>query len=306
MSSDMDKQQVVSELELSAEQKEGQLPEPSKDIVVAAVDSAVPAEPDLKTDAVAVTQPLAAPDKAAAPKKGAKKEVDPKAKGWFRETVELVLMTLFLLAVIRSTLAEARYIPSGSMEPTLQINDRILVEKVSGWMARPIERGDILVFYPPPIEMGGKDINHSFLYELGRLTGLPCFPIDTAYIKRVVGLPGDVVKVQKGVGVFIDDQLLPETYVKECPDYDLKVLGDIGGHNTEGQFIKPYGDSNEPIYVKPNQLFMMGDNRNNSGDSHVWGLLDRKRVIGKSCLLFWRWLPEQQDQKLVQPSADMP
>lgn len=235
-----------------------------------------------------------------------KNKDESKGKGFLRETIELVLMTFVLLAIIRTGLAEARYIPSSSMEPTLQINDRILVEKVSGLIARPIERGDILVFYPPPIEMGGKDINHSLLYELGRLTGLPFFPIDTAYIKRVVGLPGDVVKIQKGVGVYIDDQFLPEPYIKECPDYDLKVLGDIGGRDIDGKFIKPYGDSSEPIYVPPNMLFMMGDNRNNSGDSHVWGFLDQKRVIGKSFLLFWRWFPEQPDKKASLPSTEMP
>ena len=214
-----------------------------------------------------------------------------KAKGLLRETVELVLSTLVLLVIIRGSLAEARYIPSSSMEPTLQVNDRLLVEKVSGWMMRPIERGDILVFYPPPIQLGGKDISYSPLYILGRLTGLPCFPTDIAYIKRVIGLPGEQIRVERGVGVFINDQFLPETYVKERPNYDLRVLGDICGFNAVGKFIKPYGDSSEPILVPPGKLLMMGDNRNNSEDGHVFGFVDQKRVIGKSFLLFWRLLP---------------
>lgn len=214
-----------------------------------------------------------------------------KLKGFLRESLELILFTLVLLVVIRGALAEARYIPSSSMEPTLNINDRILVEKVSGWMMRPIARGDILVFYPPPIELGGKDLSYLPQYVLGRLTGLPCFPIDVAYIKRVIALPGEKVKVKKGVGVFIDDQLIPESYIKECPEYDLNVLGDIGGRNAVGDVIKPYEDSNEPILVPPGKLFMMGDNRNSSEDSHVWGFVDQKRVIGKSFLLFWRPLP---------------
>src|ERR1700683_1764612 len=69
---------------------------------------------------------------------------------FIQELVELVVVTLLLLIVIRWSRAEARYIPSSSMEPTLQVNDRLLVEKVSGHLGKSIQRGDILVFYPPP------------------------------------------------------------------------------------------------------------------------------------------------------------
>src|ERR1700737_3687241 len=97
-------------------------------------------------------------------------------QGFIREIVELVVVTLVLLIVIRWSLAEARYIPSSSMEPTLQINDRLLVEKVSGHFGKKIQRGDILVFYPPPIELGGQDLKNDPLTVLGRLTGLPFLP----------------------------------------------------------------------------------------------------------------------------------
>jgi len=114
---------------------------------------------------------------------------------FIRELVELVVVTLVLLIVIRWSLAEARYIPSSSMEPTLQINDRLLVEKVTGNLQRfsgghfgkPLERGDILVFYPPPLEMGGHDLSNDPLTVLGRLTGLPFLPYEAAFIKRVIG-----------------------------------------------------------------------------------------------------------------------
>lgn len=218
-----------------------------------------------------------------------KTTADGGAKGFIREVLEIVVVTLLLLIAIRGVLAEARFIPSSSMEPTLQINDRLLVEKVSGWSGRPIERGDILVFYPPPIELGGVDIKYEPLHILGRLTGLPFLPIDTAYIKRVIGLPGDQIEVRKGLGVLINGQLLPENYIKEAPNYDLKILADIGGRNAVGEIIRPYEDSSEPILVPPGKLFMMGDNRNNSADSHVWGFVDKKRVIGKGFLLFWRY-----------------
>ena len=211
---------------------------------------------------------------------------------FFKELVELVVVTLILLIVIRWALAEARYIPSSSMEPTLQINDRLLVEKVSGHLGKKIERGDILVFYPPPAEMGGQDLKNDPLTLLGRWTGLPFLPYEAAFIKRVVGLPGDHIQVRRGQGVFINGQLLDESsYIKERPNYDLNLMGDIGGRSASGGVISPYADkANEPIVVPPNQLFMMGDNRNNSEDSHVWGCLDQKRVIGKACLLFWRRL----------------
>jgi signal peptidase I len=211
-----------------------------------------------------------------------------------KEIVELVVVTLVLLIVIRFALAEARYIPSSSMEPTLQINDRLLVEKVSHHIGKQIERGDILVFYPPPIEMGGQDLKNDPLTVLGRLTGLPFLPYEPAFIKRVVGLPGDHIRIQKGEGVYINGQLLDEnSYVKEAPNYDRNVLGDIGGPSSTGKMIRPFGDearANDPIIVPAGHLFMMGDNRNNSEDSHVWGFLPQERVIGRACLLFWRWI----------------
>ncbi len=211
-----------------------------------------------------------------------------------KELVELVVVTLVLLIAIRWALAEARYIPSSSMEPTLQINDRLLVEKISGHFNVPIKRGDILVFYPPPVEMGGHDLSNDPLTILGRLTGLPFLPYEPAFIKRVIGLPGDHIRIAKNQGVFINGQLLNESaYIKELPAYDLTVLGDIQGRSTDGGVIRPYGDTehaSQPIVVPADQLFMMGDNRNNSEDSHVWGFLAQKRVIGRACLLFWRQL----------------
>lgn len=215
-------------------------------------------------------------------------------KGFVKEALELIIVTLILLIGIRWGIAEARYIPSSSMEPTLQINDRLIVEKISGHMGKRIERGDILVFYPPAIEMGGEELSNDPLHWLGRLTGLPCFPNDPAFIKRVIGLPGDIIRVQAGQGVYVNGQLLDESaYIKEVPNYSLNVLSDIKGHNAKNQYIQPAGNknkANEPIIVPAGRLFMMGDNRNNSEDSHVWGFLDQKRVIGRAWLLIWRRL----------------
>ncbi|MEZ4535665.1 MAG: signal peptidase I [Cyanobacteriota/Melainabacteria group bacterium] len=213
-------------------------------------------------------------------------------RGFVKEIIELVVVTLILLIAIRGLIGEARYIPSASMEPTLQINDRLIVEKISGHLGQPIKRGDILVFYPPPEEMGGRDLRNDPLTLLGRWTGLPFLPNDPAFIKRVIGLPGDHIRIQAGVGVVINGQLLDESsYIKEIPDYDLNILGDIGGRNITNEFIHPYAaNGNDPIIVPAGHLFMMGDNRNNSEDSHVWGFLDQKRVIGRAWVLIWRRL----------------
>lgn len=274
-----------------------------------AVEPMSDAEPTMQEGTlVAGGSPVAAPqaltaggqslplyDKNGAPGSGGKPAPDKEGSGGVlslvREVAELIVVTLILLIVIRWAFAEARYIPSSSMEPTLQIEDRLLVEKVSGHLGKPIRRGDILVFYPPASEMpGGKDLSNGPLTVLGRLTGLPFLPYEPAFIKRVVALPGDKIRIQRGVGVFINEQLLDEPYIKERPNYDLSVLGDIGGRTANGLNSRPFGDSKEPIIVPAGELFMMGDNRNNSEDSHVWGFLDEKRVIGRACLLFWRWL----------------
>jgi signal peptidase I len=215
-------------------------------------------------------------------------------KGFLKEAIELIVVTLFLLVLIRWGIAEARYIPSSSMEPTLQINDRLIVEKISGHLGKKIERGDILVFYPPPIEMSGRDLSNDLLHLAGRYTGLPFFPNEPAFIKRVIGLPGDMIRIQAGQGVYINGQLLDESaYTKEIPNYNLNVLGDIKGRNMDMRLIQYETDPkkmNNPIIVPSGQLFMMGDNRNNSEDGHVWGFLPQQRVIGRAYLLIWRKL----------------
>lgn len=211
-----------------------------------------------------------------------------------REVAELIVVTLILLIGIRWALAEARYIPSSSMEPTLQIEDRILVEKLSGHFHKPFQRGEILVFYPPASEMGGQDLSNDPLHFLGRLTGLPLFPFEPAFIKRVIGLPGDTIRVVKGVGVYINGQLLDESsYIKEKPNYDLTIMSDIGTTGRHPYLRRPIFPAEiaaQQIRVPENSLFMMGDNRNCSQDSHVWGFLDQNRVIGRACLVFWRRL----------------
>ena len=158
------------------------------------------------------------------------------------EGLKTIVLSGVLAFGIRSFVAEARYIPSGSMLPTLQINDRLIIDKVT-YNFRDPERGEIVVFYPTDAlkQQNFKD----------------------AFIKRVIGLPGDKVEV-KGERVYVNDQPLGENYIEDRPNYN-------------------YG----PVWVPPNQYLVLGDNRNNSYDSHYWGYVPRDKIIGRAVVRFW-------------------
>ncbi len=147
---------------------------------------------------------------------------------------------LVVVLIIRPFIVQAFWIPTGSMLPTLQPGDRILVNKFIYHLREP-KRGEIIVFKAPPSTgSAGKD-----------------------FIKRVIGLPGEVVEVRAGK-VFINGKPLDEPYIREPPYYE-------------------YG----PTLIPPDSLFVMGDNRNDSNDSHAWGPLPRKNVIGKALCIWW-------------------
>lgn len=159
------------------------------------------------------------------------------------EGLQTLGLSIILALGIRTFVAEARYIPSGSMEPTLEINDRLVVEKVS-YHFNPPQRGDIVVFWPPET-----------LFSEGRRRD--------AFIKRVIGLPGDTVEVTNG-NVIVNGERLEEDYIKAPPDY------------TWGPETVPDGS-----YV------VFGDNRNSSFDSHSWGFVPEENIIGKAVVRFW-------------------
>jgi signal peptidase I len=163
------------------------------------------------------------------------------------EGIKTIALAAVLAFGIRTLVAEARYIPTGSMLPTLQINDRLIVDKVSYRFSAP-QRGDIVVFMPPD--------------AASLCTGQPP-PIKDAYIKRVIGLPGDTVEVREGK-VYINKQPLQERYIEEIPQY-------------------PYG----PEVVPPNSYLVFGDNRNASCDSHYWGFVPKPNIIGRAIVRFW-------------------
>lgn len=170
----------------------------------------------------------------------------PENQSWrsLKDNLQILAIALGLALFIRFFIAEPRFIPSDSMLPTLYVGDRLVVEKVSYYFRPPLQ-GDIVVFQPPqPLQALG-------------------FTPDQALIKRVIGQPGQTVKIQAGK-VYVNDQPLKEGYIAQPPNYRM-----------------------EPVTVPENTVFVMGDNRNNSNDSHVWGFLPRKNIIGRAVFRFF-------------------
>lgn len=165
------------------------------------------------------------------------------------EMAESALMAVALVyLLIRPFIVQAFFIPSGSMRPTLEERDHILVNKFLYRFTEP-KRGDIVVFKCPP----------------------EADPHEVDYIKRLVGLPGDVIEVKEGVVYrktpgMAEGEPWKEPYLLEPGDMDYYM---------------------PPVTVEKGRFFVMGDNRNNSNDSHKWGQLDRNRVLGKAMVTFW-------------------
>jgi signal peptidase I len=207
---------------------------------------------------------------------------------WLKEAVQFILIFQLVTIGVRQGLGEFRLIPSGSMEPTLQVGDRIFIEKPSSYLNLPFHRGDILVFVPPGVELRQDGfsqylrlsglsgflppLNGAF-NALGLLSPLPpADEVDLAYIKRLIGLPGDWIQVVPGVGVYINGTLLHEPFQAELP--------------LTCTLERPFRLC-EPIQVPPGHVFMMGDNRNSSHDSRYWHFLPVNRIIGKAVFRFW-------------------
>lgn len=188
-----------------------------------------------------------------------------KLKAFFKEVVDTVVFVVVAVIIIRFFLGEIRWIPSLSMYPTFDIKDRIFVEKVSKFYQTPA-RGDIMIFYPPSTEL-----KYDAWTVFKRLTGFFCE--DIAFIKRVVGLPGDKYEIKPNKDgiyhVYINDKILEEPYVKS--DYsECKPEMNCG-----------------PEIIPEGKYLMLGDNRGNSEDGRYWGLLDEDRFIGRAKFRFW-------------------
>lgn len=184
---------------------------------------------------------------------------------------------LLVVFVLRSFLVEPFQIPSSSMVPTLQVGDYILVNKYTYGIRLPVlrtkvlalnepQRGDVMVFFPPHMN-------------------------DTYFIKRVVGLPGDTV-TYRNKALYVNGEPLEREALAELPqgnsryEIGLEVLGDAN-HLMQVDAMRPARDFS--LVVKPGHYFMMGDNRDNSSDSRVWGQVPEKDIVGKAFAIWMHW-----------------
>ena len=222
------------------------------------------------------------------------------SKSKLRQNVEALLFAIALALIIRTFVFQPFKIPSGSMIPTLLVGDHLLVNKFIYGTKIPftdkiifpieeIKRGDVIVFTYPNSE---HDPSKKGVY----------------YIKRVVGLPGDSIDID-GRELYINGEKVPleflDSYVddrngEQFDEYDEDLFGDEhlvifrkGSQQTNrGNFI--------PVTEVPDgQVFVMGDNRDNSQDSRFWGFVPVENIAGKAFLIHWSWdfdNPEMQNK----------
>jgi signal peptidase I len=210
-------------------------------------------------------EPSPGPAEIEAPPYHKEDERQPGLLAVLRETVVLVVLAVLLAVVFKTFLVAAFYIPSGSMESTLNISDRVLVEKVS-YRFGDVERGDVVVFVHDEAGLkapGPSNPVVGFFSSLGQAIGVVP-PSDRDFIKRVVGLPGDTIHCEGG-DLIRNGRRVAEPYL------------DPG---TETQ-------SCTRTTVPPDELFVMGDNRTNSQDSRAFGPIKRKEVVGRAFVRIW-------------------
>ncbi|WP_168121482.1 signal peptidase I [Paenibacillus sp. HB172176] len=155
-------------------------------------------------------------------------------KNFIKSWLPSILIAVVCSLLIRTYVAEAMLVPSGSMLPTIQLQDRVVVEKLMG--ITHLEHGDIVVFYPP---VEGEE--------------------HTRFVKRLIGLPGDTIQIKEGY-LYRNGEKVTETYLEQQMNYSFG-----------------------PVTVPADHYFFLGDNRNNSFDSHLWPtpFVAKQQLIGK-------------------------
>jgi signal peptidase I len=176
-------------------------------------------------------------------------------KNWFKsdegqDDVRIYLTSLFIALIVRFTIVEPRFIPSLSMFPTFEVGDQLAVEKVSKRL-KPFYRNEVVVFNPPQTF---RDIVESYGDKSKGKEAL---------IKRVVAIEGDKVEV-KGGKLFINNERQEEEFTAELAAYEFG-----------------------PVVVPPGNVLVLGDNRNNSLDGHIWGFLPKENIIGRAVFVYW-------------------
>lgn len=174
----------------------------------------------------------------------------------------LILAALVIAVVIKTFFFQAFWIPSSSMEDTLQINDRVMVNKLA-YRFGDLQRGHVVVFDDPR----GEETPQETMIEAARRNVLEAIGLSvprSEFIKRVIGLPGERVEIVDNQ-VLIDGAPIHEPYLKIG-----SVMPDFG-----------------PIIVPPGQMFVMGDNRNASQDSRYFGAVPTDTIVGRAFVIMW-------------------
>jgi signal peptidase I len=233
-------------------------------------------------------------DAGEAARAGLKPHVSGPPRGLLREYFESGAVVLVMAIFFMTFVAQAAEVPSASMENTIYVGDRFLINKfifapgpaMPFLPQREIRRGDIIVFKYPAESVPAENI----------------VQYKTLFIKRVIGLPGEIIEV-KGATVYVDGQPLPEYHVTAR---DLN----LGNDKAELKELKPQSNrAGEPytVYYSPRpslagingvgapfrvpagNYFVMGDNRDNSKDSRFWGTVPRDLVVGRAMFVIWSY-----------------
>ena len=214
----------------------------------------------------ATPEPFAAPQTPGLdglPENGAPEDGEPKKKkkerSFWRELPILVLIALVLAVIIKTFLVQAFFIPSESMVETLQINDRVLVNKLS-YRFGDVARTQVVVFEPETTEE--ESLPAVILRNIGESIGLST--PDSDLIKRVVGLPGETIEIRNNT-VFIDGEPLDEPYLAD--NVRMRRFG--------------------PETIPADHYFVMGDNRSSSLDSRSTGPIHGDRIVGRAFVIIW-------------------
>jgi signal peptidase I len=180
------------------------------------------------------------------------------------ELVTIVAVALGLALAIQAFVVKPYRIPSASMVPTLQVHQRVLVDRITMHFSDP-GRGDIVVFKPP---LGADSDQCGVQHRPDQACPRPTpQKSSTNFIKRVVGLPGEHLKVING-RAWINGKPLKEPYIRPDPSCEICDLP-------------------REITIPPGYFFMMGDNRGESDDSRTWGPVPKKWIIGKAFFTYW-------------------
>lgn len=201
------------------------------------------------------------------------KEQEKQSLGQFlKELPVLLVVALAIAVVVKAFVIQAFFIPSGSMENTLLVNDRVLVSKFIYRFTQP-RRPDVVVFVSPISERLPQPQRGPVATVMNEVAqGLGLRSSEQDFIKRVVATQGETVQVKDGI-LLVNGRAVPEPYLKDSEP------------------MPNYG----PTTVPKDRVFVMGDNRSNSEDSRVFGPIPRSSIVGKAFVLIWpisriRWL----------------